>query len=341
MFQRKFAHLNRLQRPAGEDDLSTGGGAVDRGDNFTPTVDDDDLDTKPAKATKAPKAAPTSADPDVTDPDAADPDAADPDAADAGEDGKPKRKSEPRIPLSRHEKILEKERERREALEAQLAQFQKGSEVAKTNRELTEVENKLLDLEDKHTEALADGDVDKAKALMRQIRALDRELADARADARAAEAEARAVEQARYDIVLERIESSFPQLNPDHDDYDKDLEQDVVDLKVTYQRRGMTPAQALQKAVKKLLGAETRQQEQATEVAPRVDAAAVAAQRKKQAVEKTADAVRRTPPATSRVGKDSDAAGGSLRAEDVLKMSQDDFMKLDEAELKRLRGDEI
>ena len=340
MFLRKFAHLTRLQRPA-DDDLSTGGGAVDRGDSFTPTVDDDEPKKPAGKAPAAAQNDDTGSDQgDAADPDAADPDAADPDAADDGE-GKPKRKSDARIPLSRHEKILQKERERREAAEAQLAQFQKGKEVVKANEQLTEAENKLLELEDKHTEALADGDVDKAKALMRQIRTMDRQLAEARADARAAEAEARAVERARYDIVLERIESTYPQLNEDHDDYDKDLAQDVIDLSATYQRRGLTPAQALQKAVKKLVGAENSKQEQATEVTPRVDAAAVAAQRKKDAVAKTVDAAKRTPPNTSRVGKDSDSAGGSLRAEDVLKMSQDDFMKLDDAELKRLRGDEI
>ena len=338
MFLRKFAHLTRLQRPA-DDDLSTGGGAVDRGDSFTPTVDDDELKKPAGKAPAAAQDDDTGSG--AADPDAADPDAADPDAAGDDGEGKSKRKSDARIPLSRHEKILQKERERREAAEAQLAQFQKGKEVVKANEQLTEAENKLLELEDKHTEALADGDVDKAKALMRQIRAMDRQLAEARAEARAAEAEARAVERARYDIVLERIESTYPQLNEDHDDYDKDLAQDVIDLSATYQRRGLTPAQALQKAVKKLVGAENSKQEQATEVTPRVDAAAVAAQRKKDAVAKTVDAAKRTPPNTSRVGKDSDSAGGSLRAEDVLKMSQDDFMKLDEAELKRLRGDEV
>lgn len=337
MFIRKFAHLMRLQRPA-DDDLSTGGGAVDRGDTFVPTPDDDE----PKKAAPSkPEAAQDDLDPPAgDDTPAGNDDETGGDAGEGGED-KPKRKSEARIPLSRHEKILQKERERREAAEAQLAQFQKGREAIKANEQLTEVENKLLELEDKHTEALADGDVDKAKALMRQIRAMDRELAESRAEARAAEIEARAIEQARYDLALERIEQSFPQLNEDHEDYDKDLAQDVVDLKITYQRRGMTPAQALQKAVKKLVDVETRQQEHATEVTPRVDAAAVAAQRKKAAVEKAADAMKRTPPPTARVGKDSDAAGGSLRAEDVIKMNQDDFAKLDEAELKRLRGDAI
>lgn len=341
MFLRKFAHLTRLMRPA-DDDTSTGGGAVDRGDSFTPTLDDDEvLDAPAPKVDKAPKADKATQVEGLAELDG---EAGGEDAAtetDPAADDAPKRKGEPRIPLSRHEKILEKERERRQAVEAQLAQFQKGKEVANVNEELTKVEDQILALEDKLAEAQGDGDIDKSKALMRQIRQLDRQLADARADMRAAEVEARAIEQARYDVVLERIESTYNVLDPEHADYDKELVQDVVDLKHTYQRRGMTPAQALQKAVKKLVGAETRSQEQATEVTPRVSAEDVAAQRKRAAVEKTASAAQRTPPNTGKVGADSDRAGGSLRAEDVIKLGQDEFAKLDEAELKRLRGDTI
>lgn len=74
----------------------------------------------------------------------------------------------------------------------------------------------------------------------------------------------------RYSTALERIEESFPQLNEDSDSYDADLAQDVVDLKATYERRGMTPTQALQKAVKKLVDVDTGDQKSATEVTPRV-----------------------------------------------------------------------
>ena len=158
---------------------------------------------------------------------------------------------------------------------------------------------------------------------------------------RAQVAEARARESARYDIALERIEESYPQLNPDADEYDAEMLQDVADLKSVYQTRGMTPTKALQAAVKKLLGVEDRDQKQATEVAPRVTEKDIAAERKKAAVSKTADAVRRTPPSTKDVGMDSDKAGGGLSPKDVMGMKKEDFAKLTDEQLAKLRGDNL
>ena len=67
----------------------------------------------------------------------------------------------------------------------------------------------------------------------------------------------------------------------------------------------------------------------------------VAAERKKEAVKKTLDAVGKTPPSTTKVGMDSDKAGGALTAKDVMKLSQEDFSKLPDDVLARMRGDEV
>lgn len=65
------------------------------------------------------------------------------------------------------------------------------------------------------------------------------------------------------------------------------------------------------------------------------------AERKKDAVKKTLDAVGKTPPSMTKVGMDSDKAGGSLTAKDVMNLSQDDFRKLPDDVLARMRGDEL
>jgi hypothetical protein len=337
--------FNRFMKPADDGEGGgAGGGAVDRGDGFITSEkspkdvvndasgDSDDADVDDKGAAKGGKAEKD--------------DESDDDGDDDGEEGegdepKGKKKGAPRIPLSRHEAILNKEREKRQEMERQLAQFQKGQQVAVTNEELTKLEDKIIGLERDYNVAMADGETEKATQLMRQIRVLDRQVTETRSEMRTAVAEARAVEQVRYSTALERIEESFPQLNEDAEDYDPELAQDVVDLKATYERRGMTPTQALQKAVKKLVDVDTGAQKSATEVAPRVTADQVAAQRKKDAVAKTAGAAKRTPPSTGKVGQDSDRNGGSLRGEDVIKMSQDDFARLDDTELKRLRGDDF
>jgi hypothetical protein len=72
-----------------------------------------------------------------------------------------------------------------------------------------------------------------------------------------------------------------------------------------------------------------------------VDAADVAKERKKSAVAKTLDATNKTPANLGKAGMDSDKAGGSLSAKDVMKMSQDDFKKLPDDVLARMRGDEF
>lgn len=326
------------------------GGAVDRGDDWTPTgsdaehradsdemaaedeaVTDVEAATKRAKerddkAAKSDKA------------EAADADEETEAEEEAAAEDKPKKK-DGRIPLSRHKEILEKERATRATLEAQLKQFQQGGKVADLNADITAAETEIVKLEGEYAKLLTDGETEKAVAVMSKIRTLERNMTDAKADMKTQAAVSLAVENTRYGVALERIEAAFPQLNPDHDDYDEDLMTDVADLKVTYQRRGMTPTDALQKAVKKLVGTETPKQEAATEVKPQVATKDVAAERKKAAVEKALDASKKTPPSTKDVGFDSDKAGGTISAKDVLKMSYKDFSALPEETLARMRGD--
>jgi hypothetical protein len=319
----KQALLRRYQAPAGDDGSDTGGtDVVDRGDDFTPTEGDaDDIDPdNPDGELKKPAAK------------------AEPEAK--AEDDKPKKGGA--IPLDRHKEILEKEREARKELEARLANFEKGTKVAAINEDLTKMEDKVLAMEKQYNKLLADGDVDKAADVMTQIRRAERDIVEAKADMKIQASVAQATEAARYNIALERVEDAYPALNPDSDEFNNELLMDVADMKALFQGRGMTPTEALQKAVKRIMGApQTRTQATATEVAPRVSEADVAAERKKGAVSKTADAVTRQPPSTANVGMDSDKAGGGLTSKDVMKMSQEDFMKLSEEQIARLRGDAI
>ena len=325
------------------------GGTADRGDDFIPDDDDDGSPASKGAGAEPAAAKPgEAADPGAGDPDpdpAADPDPdADPDADPEAKD-KPKKKDQ-RIPLSRHKDLLEKERAKRAELEQQLAQYQRGGEVAELNENITKAEERIIGLEKEYAKLLADGEVEKASTLMSQIRNLERQVVEAKSDMKIAAAEARATERARYNIALERIEQAYPELNPDHDDYDEELMQDIVDLKSSYEaRRGLTPTAAMQKAVEKLLGARTKSQEKAIDTTPRVTekdvAKEVKEERKKEAVKKTLDAVGKQPPSAAKVGLDSDKAGGALTSKDVMKLNQDDFSKLSDEMLARLRGDEL
>lgn len=328
----KQALLSRYHAPAGDDGADTGGTAtLDRGDDFMADIDPDDPDGELAAAAEKSADKPVEK---AEDPKAQDDDADNDDAA----DDKPRAKGQ-RIPLNRHKEILAKERAQREALEQRLAQYEKGQQIAQTNDELTKIEDSILQMEKQYNSLLADGDIEKASALMSKIRQAERSIVETKAEMRAQAAEIRARESARYDIVLERIEEAYPVLDPESDTYDSETLTDVADLKQVYQNRGMTPTKALQAAVKKLLGQGDRSQKSATEVAPRVSEKDIAAERKKGAVAKTVDATRRTPPSTRDIGMDSDKAGGGLSPKDVMAMSQDEFSKLTDEQLARMRGD--
>jgi len=262
--------------------------------------------------------------------------------AEEAKDEEPKSKKDSRIPLSRHKEILEKEREQRASLERQLAQYQNGQQVANVNEEITALENNVLKLEKEYASLLTDGEIDKATAVMQQIRKAERDMAESKSDMKIHAAEIRATERARYNTALERVEAAFPTLNPDHDDYDEAAMAEVADLKSAYEMKGLTPTAALQKAVKMIVEPRTTRQEVATSSNPRVNEKDVAAERKKGAVEKTVKAVSKTPPSLSRVGLDGDKLGGGAdSAEAVMRMSQKEFAQLSDEALARMRGDDL
>lgn len=307
---------------------------VDRGDDYTPPGDAEAVDKsaadkaavdlaaqieadKEAKAEKAEKAA----EPTLKDKDKA---------------------KDTRLPLSRHQEILDAERARRAAVETELAKYKQGTAVADLGEKITASETKLQDLEKAYAKQLTDGDTDKAVATMAEIRKLEREIIQSTAAADLVAAEARAVERVRYDTTVERLEEQFPALNVDHEDFDKAKTAEVLELKEAYQLKGYTPSQALQKAVKLIMPPATRAQERAVESEARVDPAEVEKARKAAAVAKTADAIDKTPASASKTGMNSDrAGGGAITAKDALKMPYNEFVKLDEATLARMRGDEI
>lgn len=319
----------RFQNP---EPSESGGGPIDRGDDFVSSdPDDDSAAAVKAAADKLEAELAVKADPKK-----------DEDKEDEVKDDDKTGKKDTRIPLSRHEAVLAKERERRADVERQLAQYQTGKQVADANVEITKLEDSVLALEKDYAKLVTDGESDKAAAVMAQIRKAERDMAESKSDMKIQAAEARAIERARYGVALERIEQSFPILNEDHADFDQELMTEVVELKDAYQLKGYTPTVALQKAVKALVETKTTRQEIAVETKPKVAEKDVAAERKKEATEKTVKAVGKTPPSLDNVGENSDKlGGGKVDARAVMKMSQGEFAKLNDADLAIMRGDTL
>jgi hypothetical protein len=326
-------HLYRqLFAPASDADGGGGSDAVDRGDTLP---EDKEIEQK------------ETADEDTPKKDVADSDEEEGGDEDEEDEDEKKSKKDSRIPLKRHKEILEKERAAREKeratrteLERKLAQYEKGKEVADINAEITGLEDEVLKLQTEYTKLLAEGELEKAAEKMAKIRSIDRSIIESKADMKIQAAEARNMERARYNIAMDRIEAAFPVLNEDHDDFDSELAAEVLDLKDAYQLKGLTPTQALQKAVKALVEPRTTKQEVATTSQPRVSDKDVAAERKTAAVKKVADL--KQPPNLSNVGVDSNKlGGGKLDARAVMQMSQKEFAALNEETLAQMRGDTL
>lgn len=341
-------HFHRYQRPADPDE--GGGGDIDRGDDFTPT-DDDVVDDKDTKDLKAPAAKDDKAPKDDAGKDGLRDSGLDEDEIDKLGEGKDdegkgekdaKSRKDSRIPLSRHQDILNKAREREQDLVRQLAQYQQGDKVAKVNESIGKAETAISEMETQYTKHLADGELDKAAGLMGKIRAAERELIEQKSDLKIQAATVMARESARYDTTVERVEAAYPALNPDSDDFDNDKATEVMDLKDAMVGKGRTPSDALQRAVKYVMGApKSAVEKQATEVKPRVDEADLAAKRKKDAAAKAADAIKKTPADTAKAGTDSDRIGGGLTGKDLMNMSHDEFVKVPDAVLSKARGDDV
>ena len=337
--------FNRFLAPAGDADA---GGAVDRGDDFTPTgpdaVDPPAVTVTPEDLAKLPKAKLAKAAP-ADEPDA-DPDSPDGDEAGGDDETKKAAKKDTRIPLARHKEILAAERGKRETLERQLATTRQAETIAASNEQITAAETKLLGLEKEYAKLLNDGQHEAAAAKMGEIRVTERGINQARNTFELQAVEARAYERVQYDNTVQRLEEAYPVLNEDHDDFDPELMGEVLELRDGYVATGKYGrAAALKKAAETLVGAKTARQQAAVKTEVRVSAEDVAKAKAEERAAaqrgKNAKVAASQPPIAKGVGSDHDALGGAVTAAAVMKMKHDDFVKLSEADLARLRGDEL
>lgn len=351
--------MSRYMAPAGDDGAAGGGGGetVDRGDDYTPT--EEELEAAAAETAAAAAAAKTTEPADKGKEDDKggkddgkggkddakdDKGGKDDDKGAAADADKGKGKKDTRIPLERHTEILNRERARADAAEAELQRQREAAKATQVKTNVTELEAKLTPLEEKYASQLAEGNTKDAAATMREIRQLERQIIEQQATARTEAATAAAVEQVRYDTTVERIEAAYPQLRKDSDEFDEALVAEVLDLADAFERKGLTPSAALQKAVGYAVKPATKKQEEATTVVPRVneeDAEKAKADREKEARRKAVEAANAQPASLDKAGANSDAAGGVLDAKSVIKMPFEKFVKLDEETLSRMRGDTL
>jgi hypothetical protein len=308
----------------------------DRGDNFTPTNDDvvavpaePKIET-PVEIPAEPKAeepAETPAEPKVETP-------AEPKTE---EDTKPRF-----IPLNRHEKVLEKEREARVAAERKVADLQAQLKQVDASADVKKLEGEINELEKQHGKLLIDGDHEKAAELMAQIRMKERVIQTQEAANMTEKARAQAREDIRMDMAIDSLKTTYPALNEDNEEtYDQEKVDDVLDWQEVYMKRGMDASAALVKAAAKVMSIAEKPTDQP---APEPEGLAAGKKkvddRKTEAVARNVAAAKAQPPSTKEVGIDSDKAG-IINKVDVSRLSQEEFAALPEATKASLRGDTL
>jgi colicin import membrane protein len=270
---------------------------------------------------------------------------ADDDADKDGEDKPAKKPTGIMIPKERFDTAVKKARDAAEAAIKRADEAEAKLKADLGAKENTKLETELDELEEALEGAIADGNVEKKKAIRTEIRKKNQELADIRAQAHATRASAIAIEQVRYDATVERIEAEHPELNPDSAEFDDDLFAEALELKEAFEAKGHSSSEALKKAVGVVFRgakapAKAAEDDDAgeEEKEAREKAEKLAAERKAAAVKKGLEAKGKQPADTKKAGRDSDAAGKTDKI-DPAKLSDAEFDKLTPEQLKKLRGD--
>lgn len=251
---------------------------------------------------------------------------------------------EARIPKSRFDEAVGKEREAREAAERRAQELERKLAETSANKEaaaeIERIEGEVEALELKYQELLLDGNTGEAAKVMRQIRLAERQIATAEAESRAQATTAKAIEADRLEAAIARLESDYPEFNTQSEVYDEDL----VGLVLTKQRSliqgGMSPSTALTKAGKDVAERFLKKQDDAQVTKDEAKGLAAATKqddRKKEAVAKAIETQNAQPASTKEVGMDSDKLG-EKGLPDVTKLTADEFDALPDSTKARLMG---
>jgi hypothetical protein len=315
----------RLMNAAGEADAGGGAAVIDRGDALpepTPVVEPAAEATPPEPVAPAVEPTPTPTPTPDSDPAA--------EEQPRGEDGR-------FIPKARFDEQLGKERSVREAAEARATELERQLKVFQQQQDTGKMDERIGELEDKLETARMDGNKDEALKLSKELRLLERQLRVTESSQMSERAKMEAYESMRVDIMVERLESQYEELNPSSKDYDDFLVERTLSRQTKLISTGIPPADALKQAADETMEWYKNKFSNGKKDTG-LAAAAAPNTRKEEQVRKNLETQQAQPPSMSDAGKDSDKAGMKNEI-DVTKLSQEEFMALPESTKAKLRGD--
>lgn len=327
--------LGRTFRAKDPDDDGSLDDGLDRGDNLGATDDTDTDDDAPDDGGKADGDDEADGDDDVLDYDTDDDEDADANDDDEGDTKAARPKT---IPISRFNEAQRKSRERMEELQKQIETLQKKTTAEETKSAETDLEAAIDDLEKQHNDALKDGDAEAAGRIRREIRHKEREAVLLLSKQTSTEARNMAVEEVRVDLLIERLESDYPMLDPESNEYDEDMISLISATRRGYEAEGMASSAALEKASQDILTRLAPDTKKPLGKRGGLGSDEVTNRRGKQ-VKRNIEDSKRQPPNTASIGKDSNKKGGGVDTDNVLNLSDEELEALPKATLAKLRGD--
>ena len=229
------------------------------------------------------------------------------------------------VPKSRLDEVLAKQKALQKQLDEQAAQqAQVQAEAPQYEFEAKEAEYQQLVL---------DGEADKATALRTEIRNAEREQMMFEVQQKMGQTVQQSQEAIQLQTTANLIQEQYPILDENSQEYNKDMADEVIDLRAAFIVQGYQAADALTKATKYVLVGS--QPEPVAEAPAPKQQAAVEQKKKKATVKKKIAASQSQPP-------DLQGQGNAERGEgtlDVNALSEDEFNALPEETLRRLRGD--
>jgi hypothetical protein len=243
------------------------------------------------------------------------------------------------IPKNRFDQAVGKERGRADTAEAELQKYRTREQQTQEAENFEESQAKVTAMLKDHSSLLADGDLDKASEVMGDVLQLRDDMQSARMARQADNARSSAKNEIQYDTTVERLEAAYPEINPDSETFDQDAVR-KVQLMVSgiMQNEGKSPAVALMEATEILL---KPQKEAGLREQPSEEATEAGLRRTQDQIDKNIKASDAQPPLTNEVGADHDKTGGVMDSETVSAMSWEEFVKVPEDELAKIRGDFI
>lgn len=270
------------------------------------------------------------------------------------------------VPKARLDEANRKAREAIAERDKKIQELTARKEQESQAVEVQKLNTQLIKLEEAYAAARADGKTEDEVKIMRQIRAVEKDIISAETSRQNQATHQQTVEAVRYDLAVEKMEQEHAVLRPNDPDYDQEVVNDVLRLMNRNAKAGDAPAEALTSAVNDVMQrreldelrakakelsdeAERLRKEADAEKDPAKKAAKEAAakaaglaagkpDRKAAAVAKNLATNKDQPNNASKAGTDSHKLGGDVN-QDPEKMTDADFSALPASTLARMRGD--